>query len=421
MKPLGSEKLTGEDKIKRIIEIAQYKTNNVNESVSKTQYTKNAVDGNTYAIVKENDGYHVMVGLNESELDYVDGILNKNKYRFNSYAGALKKINLMLKPINETYNDGNEDPVLNEKKFVLKKPVESEPEMEAPVMDEPEMDAPAMDAPEMEDEGDMDFGGLGDDMDLDVDADLEDDMEVSDEESLGGEESEEGGDKLKTVQKLTGKLGQKLREMKIDLESSDIKYVLNSIISAIDLSKLSEEDLDDVMTNFEELENFEIEGDGEEGMEDFSGEEEPMTDDEDFISDEDLLGKEMEEPEGDLAELFNSVEEETNESDLDEGAFLKGLTSLGGKFVDYYKNNPEARKVVNSFAKNAVSKGTDMAAGELDKSDSVDKSGKISKALKGMNPSDDNIDALGKMIFGDLNEDDVNKKIDDVLGKYFLD
>ena len=91
MKPLGSEKLTGEDKIKRIIEIAQYKTNNVNESVSKTQYTKNAVDGNTYAIVKENDGYHVMVGLNESELDYVDGILNKNKYRFNFSFGIKKK------------------------------------------------------------------------------------------------------------------------------------------------------------------------------------------------------------------------------------------------------------------------------------------------------------------------------------------
>ena len=99
---------------------------------------------------------------------------------------------------------------------------------------------------------------------------------------------------------------------------------------------------------------------------------------------------------------------------------MKGLASLGGKFVDFYKNNPAAREVINDLGAKAVSKGTDKVADELDKSEKVDKSGNISKTLKSINPSNDNIDALGKMIFGDLAENEVSKKIDDVLGKYFL-
>ena len=99
MKPIGSEKLTGMDKIQRIIEIANYGNASGNVTESTTEYTKHAVDGNTYAIVKEKDGYYVKVGLNESSLDYVDGILNKNKNRFSSYSGALKKINLMITKI----------------------------------------------------------------------------------------------------------------------------------------------------------------------------------------------------------------------------------------------------------------------------------------------------------------------------------
>ena len=64
MKPLGSEKLTGQDKIQRMIEIANYKTTDHSVNESTTEYTKYAVDGNTYAIVKENDGYYVKTGLN---------------------------------------------------------------------------------------------------------------------------------------------------------------------------------------------------------------------------------------------------------------------------------------------------------------------------------------------------------------------
>jgi hypothetical protein len=438
MKPIGSEKLTGMDKIQRIIEIANYNTANNTVNESTTEYTKYAVDGNTYAIVKEKDGYYVKVGLNESSLDYVDGILNKNRYRFNSYSGALKKLNLMIKPLNEQFNEGKEDPVLNETKYVLKKPASAP--VEEPVMDEPVAE-PASD--ELDLSG-LDLGSEEPAMEPEMGEEpaMEPEMgeEPAIEPEMGPESSEEeGGDKLKKVQKLTGKLGQALRDMKIDLESSDIKYVLNSIISAVDLTKLNEEDLEGVMENFEELENFEIEGG------------EPTSDEElDMDLDMEVADSEDDDIEAEINEYFfdgmdlgdgevsnfdragdyeDSGDEddyrpmsdrESFEGDIDENAFMDGLKTLGSKFVNYYNTNPEGRQMINKIGSDMVSKGTDKVASELDKSEKFDKSGKVSSTLKGVNPSGEDIDKLGKMIFGDLNEDEVSKKIDDVLGKYFL-
>ena len=68
---------------------------------------------------------------------------------------------------------------------------------------------------------------------------------------------------FKLIQKLTGKLGQKLRTLDSQegLSSEDIKYVLNSIISAVNLENLSEEDLEDVLANFEDEEiDYGVEG-----------------------------------------------------------------------------------------------------------------------------------------------------------------
>ena len=424
MKPIGSEKLTGMDKVQRIIEIANYGKSSKNVTESTTEYSKNAVDGNTYAIVKEKDGYYVKVGLNESSLDYVDGILNKNKNRFDSYSGALKKINLMIKPLNEQFNEGKEDPVLNETKYVLKKPAAPAP------VEEPSMDVPAEEP--ASDEESFDFSSL----DLGTDDSEEPSMEEPSMEEPSMEEpaaeetptEEPEEDKLKKVQKLTGKLGQALRDMKIDMESSDIKYVLNSIISAVDLTKLNEEDLDGVMENFEELENFEIEGKGEESVE-------PEMDMD--LGDEEFEMDSEEAPEEEMAEektFSDSLEDEEDyrpmsdretfsdslESDLDENAFVNGIAKLGPKFVEFYKNNPAGREMINKVGAKAISKGTDKMASELDKSDNFDKGGKVSDTLKSINPTNDDIDSLGKMIFGDLNEDEVSKKIDDVLGKYFM-
>ena len=250
LKAIGSEKLTGDAKIQRIMEIARYgeTTQNKDYHTSTLSFSKKAPNGVTYAIIQEKDGYYVKSGINESKLDYVDGVNNKRKNRFRSYSAALKRVNLMLKPINEEFNNGKATSLF---------------EQCAPVMDEDmeyyennnDMSTEMFEQDDEEekfvlkvDEPADDMGG--DDMDLDMEDDMGDEeMDVEDEEV---EDEEEMVGFMKPIQKLTGKLGQKLRDVEEELGSADIKYVLNSIISAVNLDNLDEEDREDVLDRFEE-------------------------------------------------------------------------------------------------------------------------------------------------------------------------
>jgi hypothetical protein len=66
IKPIGSERLEGMDKLRRIMEIARYKENipqQVNETKS-TEYSINLADGNVYRIEKERQGYIMNLSLN---------------------------------------------------------------------------------------------------------------------------------------------------------------------------------------------------------------------------------------------------------------------------------------------------------------------------------------------------------------------
>ena len=237
LKPIGSEKLTGQDKINRIMEIARYGevTKNDEYHTATNSFSQKAADGNTYAIIQEKDGYYLKCGINESELDYVSGGMNKKKDRFNSYSKALKRMNLIFKPLNEEHNEGKGhsmyDEVEEQEKFVLNVADEGGDE---------EMD---MDM----DMGDEDMGDEEMDMDMDMDVDMGDeDVEVD----VDAEVDMEGF--MKPIQKLTGKLGQKLRDSGEEMGSADIKYVLNSVISAVDLENLDDEDKDDVLDRFED-------------------------------------------------------------------------------------------------------------------------------------------------------------------------
>ena len=80
LKPIGSEKLQGDDKIKRILELTYYKQNTVNENntTKKAELIKESSNG-VYGIVREKDGYYVKKGLNEGTLDYIGGLFMKNK------------------------------------------------------------------------------------------------------------------------------------------------------------------------------------------------------------------------------------------------------------------------------------------------------------------------------------------------------
>jgi len=256
LRPLGSEKLDGTEKLRRIMEIARYNEvdrSQVNET-SSVDYTRQLADGKYYSIVHEKNGYIIKAGLTESEVDYVDPI--KNRKYHSSYSQALKKMNLLAKELNVLHENEEGISLFGEqKKFVLKTPKPAAPEVsvdseEEISMDLPSMDAPAMDAPAGEEELDlgldMEMGDeSGDELDLDMDAEIPMDGAEGDEEIS-----------IKSIQKLTGKLGQKLRtlDQQEGLSSEDIKYVLNSIISAVDLEKLTEEDRDDILANFEDEE-----------------------------------------------------------------------------------------------------------------------------------------------------------------------
>jgi len=289
LKPIGSEKLQGAEKIARIMEIARYgevpkQEINVNET---TDYTRVLADGNVYGIVKERNGYIVKKGIDESTLDYIDPM--KNRKYHSSYSQALKKLNLIAGELNRVNENEQGTELFGEqKKFVLKTPTSSAP-APAPVAPAPapEMPAPSPEMPAPSPMGDEEMPEPPSDDMMPDDMDMDEPMA----DLMGSEgEGDEGPVTLKQVQKLTGKLGQKLRAYASEQEmtSEDVKYVLNSILSAVDLNLLDETDKEDILSRFE----------GEEGGEEGSSYDEiGMEPTEPDTSDLDMGGEITAEPE----------------------------------------------------------------------------------------------------------------------------
>src|ERR1017187_3038723 len=94
IKPLGSEKLQGDDKLKRILELTYFGKPKKSSLINKPETIKEATSG-VYGIVKEKDGYYVKKGLNENSLDYIGGLFMKNKNRFSAYGDALKRMDFL--------------------------------------------------------------------------------------------------------------------------------------------------------------------------------------------------------------------------------------------------------------------------------------------------------------------------------------
>ena len=95
LKPIGSEKLTGQDKINRIMEIARFNETipQVINETAKSEYSISLADGNNYQIVKERQGYIIKKTISESETDYVEPM--KNRKYYSSYSQAFKRLNLL--------------------------------------------------------------------------------------------------------------------------------------------------------------------------------------------------------------------------------------------------------------------------------------------------------------------------------------
>ena len=163
---------------------------------------------------------------------------------------------------------------------------------------------------------------------------MEDDM--SSEDDMGNEEGQEDElVTLKTIQKLTGKLAQKLRVFSSDEEnkmtSNDTKYVINSVLSALDLNSLEEEDKEEIMSKFDGEEGMGEEGMGEEGMgEEGMGEE----------------GMEIEppaSPEGEMAEDFDNDEDD---KELVQGLFDMEEQENIDDVEDYPRHRPRGPRKI---------------------------------------------------------------------------
>jgi hypothetical protein len=324
LRPIGSEKLEGMEKLRRIMEIARYNENipqSVNETKS-TEYKISLADGNSYEIVKERQGYIIKQSINESDIDYIDPIQNRKYY--SSYSQALKRLNLMTKEINTLYENEEGTSLLGEqkKKFILKtkKPKAQEPVAEpaplpepAPVTPEPPV-AELPPAPEMGAEGEMppmpDMGAEGE---MSPAPDMEGGEEMPDfggdeempdfgaEEEMDVDVEEKPREKkvsdIKRIQILVGKLSQKIRsyEEEKELSAQNVKYIINSILSAIDVDVLDEDDIEEIISK---LEGGDEDEDGE-GMEDMEIE------DEEEVVDTDVAPEPPTEPE--MGEGYDSI------------------------------------------------------------------------------------------------------------------
>ena len=272
------------------MEIARFNEtapSNINET-AKSEYNRTLADGNTYEIIKERQGYIIKKNISESETEYIEPM--KNRKYYSSYSQALKRLNLVAGELNRL-NENEEGTSMfgEQKKFTLKTPkpapapaLAAEVPMAPPAVPSPELPPSPVDAGadmgmDMGSEGDVNVDMNTDEMGPEGDVDVNVDFDAP--------EGEEEKVTFKTIQKLTGKLTQKIRTLDNEegMTSENIKYVINMVLSSLDLKSLSEEDKDDIMAKFEEAEERE-EGGDDMGGEDFTDD----TEVEDIQSDMDV-------------------------------------------------------------------------------------------------------------------------------------
>ena len=393
-KPLGSEKLNGDDKLKRILELTYFNTNKKPSNSNKPELVESSVKGGIYGIVKEKGSYYIKQGLNEQSLDYIGGMFMKDKNRFNSYSEAFKKLQFLKGQ--ESLQEATKY-VLKQKSPATQESPTPQPSMDvAPPSPTPDagMDTPpaptpdaGMDTPPAPDAG----------MDTPTD----------------GESSQESkrSDYMAEIQKFSGKLGQELRDQHQKLESDDIKYVLNMIISAVDLDKLDEKDREKIAKEFEPEED-------DERMNDTTTPDEPS--DEEPSASTPSNGSE-------LGEGINMLDEFVND-DMDTDDYSDDYSSDNSSSnFELYPYNPEMRR----------GKTHEMDTDEIDLSkysDIDENDEELEGFLKGLgahenedypNPDSEhhthNSDEEDDIQEIDLDEikNEINKHITSTLGKYF--
>ena len=320
---VNPKKIKGQDKLNRIKDLMG-KMNTLNEStsLSEIENVKKGANGIIYGIVRENHSYFIKTTDKSSgtlvaeDFEYIGGLQNKNLERYGSYAEALKQLNLKFDMLNESFgiktninlfeSDAVEVKVANASGVVVKEDETKDIEEQKKVI---KVDAPAPVAPVEDEVEEIDVEG-GEDPFADEEGGEE---EVSIDADVEEEGEDDGDGYTKKIQKLTGKIGQMLRD-KDEPDAELDKYVINSIISAINWEDIPDEDVEDIIAKIEgeDEEDDELESGGEETVDidmDVEGGEDPFADEEG--------GEELAEAEEKVEEAEEKVEEA--EEKVDEG------------------------------------------------------------------------------------------------------
>jgi len=245
--------------------------------------------------------------ITENDFRYIGGLQNKLSEAHRSYADALKHLNMKFDDLNKRYgvvenvnifetddNDADSDEKGNpwaictssvgredeekyescvqklkkeydlsedltedmyEEKYVMKFKGEkkSDPPMDAPQQATPSGDETPQPEPEIGGFGDDtgttvgDTGTTGFDQEGDGEASFgEPDTGDSGEDIEFDEDTDDDEDPIKYVQKLTGKLAQKMRDLS-DIDLNLEKYVINSVISASHVDQMEKKDKNDIV------------------------------------------------------------------------------------------------------------------------------------------------------------------------------
>jgi hypothetical protein len=345
LKPLGSEKLTGQDKIKRIMEIARFNEvlpSSINET-ARSEYSISLADGNKYEIVKERQGYIIKKTISESESEYIEPM--KNRKYYTSYSQAFKRLNLVAGELNRL-NENEEGVSLfgEQKKFTLKTPKPAP--APAPAAEVPAA-PPAVPSPELPPSPteEMPMDAEGGDMGME-DMAPSDEVEIDTTVDVESPEGEPEKVTFKTIQKLTGKLTQKIRTLDSEegMTSEDMKYVINMVLSSLNLQGLSEEDKEDIMSKFDE-ESEDLGGDDMDG--------EDLTDDsevEDIQADMDMpIEGEMEENWGAIARIAVPMAASYISSKMGENNEDEEEDHGNGAIIDSIFGESKVDKVISKY------------------------------------------------------------------------
>ena len=241
-----------------------------NKIHSSLELIKKSPNGKYYGVVRETKKYYIKESNDGSNFDFIGGVANKIKNQFESYEQAVRKLNLMLEDTDVLTPD-----IIQEKKFVIK--TKKKKSVEPKAEETPEGgDGFSFGGEETESEEEGgDFGGEegGEDFNFGGEEETEESDEFGGEETEseeeGGEDFEFGGeeeettedteeetdedldlddeeDSIKYIQKMTGKLGQKLRDTD-DVSSDMKKWVGKSVLSALGLEDMDSDDKKDLI------------------------------------------------------------------------------------------------------------------------------------------------------------------------------